>query len=222
MKKFPTGNSGCRLSTYFMCICMAYYMCVITSIVVFQKVVTVNFGAFEWDIPGSLFPYVFLYPIGYVVLKVYGYPVISKMIMSTLLMSLIFVLVCTLIINLPSNTLQIDGNLKAILDASIRFYMAGLIAMPAGAFASLHMVNLLKNKIHQDYILFIISTLVGELINTIIVFTIAFVGVYSIGHIITEFVVSAYIFKIIAAIVTTPLAVFGVRFLVKKSKAGEI
>lgn len=192
---------------------MLYVTMVVLSIVLFDQILRFSLFGMHMQLSGAVVPYVFLYPISFIVLRVYGLQQVNYIIASMVLVSLIFVSMSTVVAQLSANTTDIHH----ILLSSFKMYLAGFIGMPAGIYSSFLTIRLLENiKIKFGVISLCIATIVGEIINTMIVFPVGFHGEYTLHHIIEAIILDAIVFKIIAGIVLAFLAMFTIQMLLNK------
>lgn len=179
-------------------LCMTYLTLVVSSIVLFTQILKFNLLGINISLSGALVPYVFLYPISFIVLRVFGFKYVNRMISSMILASLIFVIMSKLVVDLSSNSTGV----YTILDSSFQMYLAGFIGMPAGIYTGFLMINFF-NKIGLgfNFISITLATFIGEIINTIIVFPIGLHEQYSFKTIFTTILIDALIFKFVMGLV---------------------
>ena len=177
---------------------MLYVTMVVLSIVLFDQILNFSVFGMPMELSGAVVPYVFLYPISFIVLRVYGLQQVNYMLGSMIVVSLLFVIMSTVVAQLSSNTTDIHS----ILMNSCKMYIAGFIGMPAGIYSSFLIIKWLE-KIGVTFGAFslCVATLVGEAINTMIVFPIGFHGQYTAQKIFSGIIVDAMLFKIIAGII---------------------
>jgi len=160
-----------------------------------------------------------LFPISYIfgdiLTEVYGYSKARRVIwtgfLCTALAALIFYIVQILP---PAKGWENQEAYVKILGLTPRIVAASLIAYFAGEFSN--SFTLAKMKIFTKgrwlWTRTIGSTLIGELVDTLLFVTIAFLGVFDQGLLYSVFI-SNYIFKVGVEIVATPLTYVIVRFL---------
>jgi uncharacterized PurR-regulated membrane protein YhhQ (DUF165 family) len=175
-------------------LCMTYVVMVVSSIILFNQIVHFDFLTIKIKLSGAVIPYVFLYPISFIVLRVYGFKYVNYMIGAMILSSLIFVIMSKVVVGLSSNTTAVHN----ILSNSFKMYLAGFIGMPAGIYASFLTMNFL-NKLGLQFntASIAIATVAGEVINTVIVFPIGFHGQFTLHTIFSSIILDALVFKII-------------------------
>lgn len=192
---------------------MMYVTMVVLSIVLFDQLLNFSVLGINIQLSGSVVPYVFLFPLSFIVLRVYGLQQVNYMIGSMVLVSLLFVTIFNIVAHLSSNTTGIHD----ILISSFKMYLAGFIGMPAGIYSSFLVIKWLeKLGIGFNAFSLCLATIFGEVINTIIVFPIGFHGEYSMHQIFSSIIVDALIFKIIAGAILAVFAMISINFLIYK------
>jgi uncharacterized PurR-regulated membrane protein YhhQ (DUF165 family) len=195
-----------------MCVCVEIWisggvLCCLTEKI--QMIKKTYFGI-HFNLSGSVIPYVFLYPISFIVLRVYGLKQVNNMIGAMTIVSLFFVLFSKFVIVLSSN----DTGVHEILANSFKMYLAGFIGMPIGIYASFICINaLMRFDLNFNFVTLTISTLVGEIINSLIVFPIGYSGTYSLEVILKEVFVNAMLFKSVMGSILAGLTVLIVKYL---------
>lgn len=194
-------------------LCMTYVTMVILSIILFDQILHFGFLNIHIQLSGAVVPYVFLYPLSFIVLRVYGLRHVNNMIGAMLLASLLFVLTATMIANFSSNITGIHN----ILLSSIKMYIAGFIGMPSGIYISfLTLQWLAQINIPLNTLSLTIATVAGEIINTLIVFPIGFHGDFTLQQIFTHIIADALIFKIIAGTILSFITMHAITFLINR------
>jgi uncharacterized PurR-regulated membrane protein YhhQ (DUF165 family) len=186
---------------------------VVLSIVLFDQMLNFSIFGMQMELSGAVVPYVFLYPVSFIVLRVYGFQQVNYMIGSMIIVSLFFVVMSTVVAQLSSNTTDIH----TILMSSYKMYLAGFIGMPAGIYSSFLIIQWLE-KMRVSFCVFslCVATIVGEAVNTMIVFPIGFHGQYTMQQIFNRIIVDAMLFKIIVGIVLAFVAMGTIHFLLFK------
>lgn len=193
---------------------MTYITMVILSIVLFSQIVSISIFGHNITLSGSVIPYVFLYPISFIVLRVYGLKKVNHMIGSMLLAVLVFILIAKITIAASTNKTEIYN----ILSNSFKMYLAGFIGMPAGVYSSFITINLLNRLgLSFNVISLTIATAIGEIINTVVVFPIGFYGKYSLSVIFSKIIVGALIFKFTMGAILAVCAVAVINLILNKS-----
>lgn len=199
---------------------MSYLALVVSSILLFNEIITIKVSTYHMIITGSLVPYVFLYPISFIVLRVYGPKSVNNMIWSMILGSLLFVVMSNIVVELAGSS---ASTAYPILNSSFKMYLAGLIGMPAGIYAGfvgLYLLMKVGFKFSASSIF--IATIFGELVNTIIVFPIGFHGRYTLEQLFKNVIIDGLIFKVIMGAILSCMAIFIVNIIVKRKYDGTI
>src|SRR4051812_48135243 len=108
-------------------LCMMYVVMAILSLLLFGQIISFKFFSFPMEVSGAVIPYVFLYPISFIVLRIYGLRYVNNMIISMLLVFLLFVLMATVVVKFSS----IQTGINDILIHSGKMFVIGLFGMPA-------------------------------------------------------------------------------------------
>ncbi len=177
----------------------------------------IQLGPFVFDGGTLLFP--FSYIFGDVLVEVYGYKTSRKVIWTGLIMLILMSLNIWLIGVLPAQaewTLQSDFN--NILFPMPRIALASIIGYFFGEYSNSVVLSKLKVKTKGKHLWMrtIGSTVVGELIDSILFVAIAFLGMYSIKVLIIM-ALSNYLFKTVIEVAFTP-ATYKIVSFVKKNE----
>lgn len=180
----------------------------------------VDLGWFTFDGGTLLFPLGYIF--GDILTEVYGYKNTKKIIwlgfLSALLMSVFF----TIVGELPQAPLWDNQNAyDLILGQTPRIVLASLIAYLCGTFSNSFILAKIKVITNGSklWIRTIGSTIIGELIDSVIFIIIAFWGILPYELIIT-LIISNYIFKTSIEILFTPITYKIINFL-KKSEGED-
>jgi uncharacterized PurR-regulated membrane protein YhhQ (DUF165 family) len=196
---------------------MMYVTLVILSIILFNQILNFNMLFMDIKLSGAVVPYVFLYPISFIVLRIYGLQQVNHMIGAMTIVSLIFVIMSKIVVSLSSNLTGVHS----ILASSFKMYIAGFIGMPAGIYASFVCINMLyKIGLKFNATTLLIATIFGEIVNTLIVFPIGFKGQYSLQFILGNILVDALLFKVVMGAILAFITVFLINYIIhNKTKA---
>lgn len=164
------------------------------------------------------FPFVFL--ITDVVGEVYGRETARRFVRMGFLSTAIF-----LGFNLLSNVMPasqaftLNPAYNQIFGLSFRFTLASLVAFVIGEFQDVYTFMWLRGKFHGKWfgLRSTLSNLWSQLLDSVIWFTIAFAGVYSVKTIILT-LIPWWLFKVAMGVLYTPLSYLGLRLL-RKSNA---
>jgi queuosine precursor transporter len=156
-----------------------------------------------------VFPISFIF--GDILTEVYGYAQ-SRKVIWTGFASLIFAAaVFFLVQHLPAPDFwQNQAAYDSIFSAAPRIIFASMTAYFCGEFCNSVVLSKMKYRSDGKRGLkqawrFIFSTIVGEGVDSIVFFTVAFAGVLSASQLVTS-IVSAYLFKVAFEVVLTPIS----------------
>lgn len=179
----------------------------------------VDFGWFTFDAGTLLFPLSYIF--GDILTEVYGYKKARNVIWLGFGMAFLMALVFIIVGALPAAADW--GNqdaYNAILGWTPRIVLASLVAFLAGSFSNSFILSKMKiwTKGKMLWTRTIGSTVVGELIDSVLFIVIAFAGVLPTSLLLT-LIISNYIFKTLVEVAFTPVTYATVKFL--KKKEGE-
>lgn len=172
-------------------------------------------GPFTFDGGTILFPLTYIF--GDILTEVYGFKKAKKVIWIGFFCAILMSVVLAIVQFLPpaggwNNQLAFE----AILGIAPRIVLASLVAYLAGSFSNAFILAKIKliTKGKYLWIRTIGSTIIGELIDTALFCTIAFLGVLPI-ELLLAVIVSNYIFKVGVEILFTPITYKITNFLKK-------
>lgn len=168
----------------------------------------VQFGPFTFDGGTLLFPLAYIF--GDILTEVYGYARSRRVIWTGFFWALVTSLTFAIVGSLPPENVSFNQSLGQVP----RIVLASLIAYFAGEFSN--SVLLAKLKVATEgrwlWLRTISSTLVGQLLDTVLFVVIAFYGVYTNEELWAIFV-SNYVFKVSVEALFTPITYAVVNFL---------
>ncbi len=207
----PCYSPAMHDSRAFTAIAALFAVILIVSNVASAKLV--SFWGLTLDAGTVLFPLSYIF--GDVLTEVYGYAASRRVIWlgfgSTVLASAVFLLVGVLP---PSPEWGGQDAYMAILGLTPRIVAASLLAYLVGEFANSYVLARMKVAMEGKMLWArtIGSTLVGELLDSVIFVLAAFWGVFDTG-VIVPLIVSNYVFKVAVEVLFTPLTYAIVRSL---------
>lgn len=178
----------------------------------------VDLGWFVFDAGTLLFPLSYIF--GDILTEVYGYKrsrsVIWLGFSMALLMSVIFIIVGKLP---PASDWANQDAYNAILGLTPRIVIASLIAFFAGEFSNSYVLAKMKIATSGKWLWArtIGSTIVGELLDTLLFVVIAFWGILP-NELLITIIVSNYLFKTGVEVIFTPITYKIVGFLKKNEQ----
>lgn len=163
------------------------------------------------------FPFTFI--ISDIVTEVYGYKAARKMLLVTLICSIIAGFLYQIAIRIPSASFFEFGSSYAdVLGVVPRILLAGWIAVYVGDLANNYVLARIKliTKGSHLWLRTISSTVVGQGLNTVLFYTI---GLYALlpGHLLLQGILSAWGMKVIVEMVMTPY-VYVLTHILKKQE----
>lgn len=153
----------------------------------------------------------FLFPITYILndvfAEVYGYEKTKLVVILSFICNLIMVTIfyVTIFLPYPDYLLNQEGYMNILLSTP-RILLASFLSYIIGSIVNAKILNKIKfkNKNSKVYQRTILSSLIGELVDTVIFITITFIGTITMSELI-KLVIDVYILKIIIEIVFTPV-----------------
>lgn len=183
------------------------------SNIVSTKIIDIKIFTFD----GGTFLFPLSYVFGDILTEVYGYQQSRKVIWLGFICALLMSLTIIIIGLLPAapGWKDQDAYMK-ILGLSPRLVMASLIAYFAGEFSNSFTLAKLKilTKGSRLWLRTIGSTIIGELVDSLIFILLAFSGILP-SQLIITLIISNYFFKVAIEIIFTPLTYRLVHYLKK-------
>lgn len=162
---------------YILLISMLFVTVDLAAVSVAYKMVSLNF-LFEIN-SAATFIFPLTYALGDIVTEVYGYNMARKLIWLSLFLQLIFALLVTLAIRLPSPEYwHGDEAYITVFGSTLRFVLAGTVANLVSNFMNIYLVS--KLKIPMEGRLFwvrsILSTIISGFLMVAIIISVGFTG----------------------------------------------
>jgi uncharacterized integral membrane protein (TIGR00697 family) len=170
---------------------------------------------FGFAFPAGILTYPLSFLAADALTEVYGYRVTRQVIWSGFAGLVFMVLATVVAIALPAASFwQLQTSFESILTQIPRIVVASILAYVSGEFCNSYV--LAKSKVRLDgrlmWVRFVLSTMAGQAVDTIVFMGIAFIGVYPPSDLLTLFI-SAWVFKVAWEIVALPVSVPFVRWL---------
>jgi uncharacterized integral membrane protein (TIGR00697 family) len=198
------------------------YLIVIYATVCIASLVLTN-KIIEWHgiiISSCLLTFSFLFLIGDIVAEAYGQDEAKKLLGYTFLSCFLFSLITGEVIKIPSATFYNNTTAyQQVLGQDFRFTMVALVGILIGSWVNIYAISKWKILMKGKYFCLrsVAATALGELVNSIIVFPLAFTNSLTLSEII-NMVIASYVIKIIYALITVYPAFLYVVYL--KIKTG--
>ena len=165
------------------------------------------FSLWKIILPSSALLFPFTYIIGDIVAEVYGYKKARFVIILGFLCNAFMALFFLISIKLPpASTWHLQNEYATILGTTPRMFIASLSAFLFGSLSNAFVLNLIKKYTGDAHLWMrtIGSTIVGELLDTLIFVIIAFIGTVPSSAIVTM-ILCQYIWKVSYEVVATPI-----------------
>lgn len=197
MKKKKLENLN---SNMFLYLSIIFVVCLLLSNILASKLLSIG--------PYSVTSGVLVFPISYIIndilSEVYGYSKAKRVIIMGFIMNLFMVLIFLLAIYLPAPTWYKNSDaFKTILGSTPRISIAGFLAYIFGSLANAKV--LVKMKSNSKFgVRAIISTIVGESIDSIIFVLISFIGNLTVNQMI-EMIILQVTIKTLYEVICLPV-----------------
>ncbi len=191
------------VSKLFVIVTVAYVTCLLLSNLIAGKMISI-LGA---TLPAAVILFPITYILGDVFTEVYGFKRTRMVIWIGFSCSFFAVLVYLATIALPHPDFwQGQEAFKTVLGTTPRVFAASLIGYLFGEFSNAMILSKLKVKTKGQYLWIrtILSTLVGEAMDTIIFITVSFAGIID-KPILIQMILFQYLFKVGYEIIFTPV-----------------
>ena len=205
MGKKKIDNNNNKYSEPFLYMSIIFVCCLILSNILASKILSVG-SSFSITAGALVFP--ISYIINDIFAEVYGYEKTKKVIVFGFIMSLFVSLIITLAIFLPSPVwYQNSEAFKTILGATPRNFIASLFAYLLGSLINAKtMVVMKSNKNNKFGVRAVLSTVFGELTDSIIFVFIAFIGSLTIKNILIM-IITQVLLKTLYEILCLPVTI---------------
>lgn len=187
-------------SNIFLYLSIVFVVCLLLSNILAAKILKVG----SYSVTSGVLVFPISYIINDILAEVYGYKKTKKIIILGFIMNLFMVLVFVLAIALPSpKWFENNEAFKTILGSTPRISFAGFVAYLLGSLANAKVLVKMKES-SKFCIRAILSTIVGEGIDSIIFVFISFVGILSFEQMI-EIIIIQVSLKTIYEILCLPI-----------------
>ena len=202
------------VSHRFVVVTALFVTCLITANIIIAKQISVG----GLVLPAAIIIFPLSYIIGDILTEVYGYQQARRVIWLGFLCNLIAVAAIWIgKILPPAPIFEAQPAYERILGSTPRFLLASFVAYLAGEFANSFVLAKMKIKTRGRWLWArtIGSTLVGQAIDTLIVLTIAFVGVLPFP-VLGTMILSHWLVKTVYEAAATPLTYGVIGYLKRK------
>lgn len=221
-KKFETKNNKnvkMKYSDLFLYLVMLYITCILVANIAAFKVIKL----FSITVTAGTLVFPISYILGDVFSEIYGYKVTKKIIISGFVCNALMVLVFTIAIKLPyPDYFTNQESFALVLGNTPRLFFAGIVAYLIGGLSNSFIMNYIKYKSKIKYLWFrtILSTIVGETLDSIVFLSIGFAGIIEFKSLIMMIVYQSFT-KILFEIIMTPFTYKTINFLKEKEECYE-
>lgn len=206
-----------KVSVLFMLLAIVFVVCLVTANLLETKVL--DFFGITTITAGML-----VFPISYIIndciAEVWGFKRITLIIWIAFLMNFMVVAIGLLAVNLPAAPFWEGAeHFNFVFGFAPRIVSASLLAFLAGSFANAYIISKMKvlHKGNHFSVRAIVSTVVGETIDSIIFFPIAFGGIIAFADLI-QLMITQIIMKSMYEVVVLPITVRLVKVLKRVEK----
>lgn len=155
-------------------------------------------------LPCSILVFPLLFIVNDILSEIYGFTMTKNVILLGFVLNIIAVVMYSIAIILPSNSPTADA-FSTILGTTPRLFIAGLISYILSNLINSKIMVKLKEKYYNFlFVRCIVSTAVGEAIDSIIFITFAFYGVFS-NELIITMICCQVIFKVLYEFIIYPV-----------------
>ena len=203
-------------SKIFIILCAINITCLLVSNIITIK--TVNIFGLILTAGDILFPITYI--LNDVFTEVYGFNKSKLVIWISFFCNLLMVIIFKMVILLPpSETFEMQDELVNVLSSTPRFLFASFVSFFIGNFTNSIVLSKIKVKTNGKYLALrtILSTLIGEGVDTILFIPIAFIGILNLQTILF-LIIDTYILKVLLEVVLTPVTYKVVGLIKKKEK----
>lgn len=213
-KKRDLLKKGTTYSDLFMYMSIIFVVCLLVSNILATKLLKIG----NYSVTAGVLVFPISYIINDIFSEVYGYEKTKKVIIFGLIMNIFMVLVLSLAIVLPAPVwFENNEAFKTILGSTPRTCLASLMAYLFGSLVNAKvLVKMKKNAKGKFGIRAIVSTIFGELTDSLIFVFIAFFGKISLLQIVSMILIQV-IFKTLYEMLCLPITTV----IVKKVKNYE-
>ena len=205
-----------RRFRYLDALTTAFVVILLVSNLVAQKLVRIHlFGSFAVTTSGAMLLFPITYIFGDIFTEIYGYAASRRAIWLGFFGTALLYAVSALVIALPADPeFHHQAAFITVFGILPRILVASLTAFWAGEFANSYTLARLKLITRGRWLWTrtVGSTVVGQLVDTILVVVITFAGLYSPGKLF-QIVWQGYLLKVAYEVLATPLTYLVVNFL---------
>lgn len=203
MKKIKLFLKNGNYSEVFLFITVLFVSCLLISNVLASKIITI----FGISLTGGVLVFPISYIIGDVLTEVYGYKKAKRVIIYGFFCNLVMVVFFFLALKMPYPEFWTKQDaFVAILSNTPRILIASFIGYLVGSFSNSYIMEYIKNNSKIKYLWFrtILSTIIGEGLDTIIFISIGFLGLIDLDLLLLMILFQT-LAKVLYEVILTPL-----------------
>jgi queuosine precursor transporter len=183
---------------------------IITNVFSFKFI---NIAGIKFGAGTLMFPVCLI--LGDIITEIYGFKRARQVIITSLVCFFVYTLISQLVIALPPDaSWPHQASLEAVFALAPRIFVAGTFAYLAGELSNSWVMFRMKQRHqHQHFCLrALVSTCLGELLNSAVFFLVAFAGVYPLP-LIASLIINGTILKTLIEVIMLPLTMLVVKKL---------
>lgn len=206
-------NNKNKYSEIFLIISIMFVVCTLLSNILCSKIISI----FGINCTAGILIFPISYIIGDILTEIYGYKKSQKIILFGFIFNAFATLIFFLAIKLPfPNFWTNQEAFELILGNTFRVYIASVLGYLIGGLTNSFIMHYIKNNTKIKFLWFrtIISTILGEGLDTIIFLTISFWGIYS-NHDLMFMILYQSLFKILYEVLFTPFTYLAINKIKK-------
>lgn len=208
-----------NITTLFLFFSIVFITCLLLSNILAAKLLRIG----NWSVTAGVLVFPISYILNDIMTEVYGLKLAKKVIYLGFLMNFFMTLVFSLAIVLPApDWYEMSDEFTLILGSTPRIAIAGLVAYLSGSLVNASIMNRMRTKSvngRRFGIRAIVSTIVGETVDSCVFVPIVFGGSISIGQIMNMIVIQV-ILKTLYECICLPLT-FNIVKRVKEYEEGD-
>lgn len=191
------------------------------ALIIMSNILGTKTLKFEWImLPCSILTFPALFIINDILSEIYGFKLTKNVIYLGFILNILAVVLYSIAIMMPSNSPNADA-FSTILSTTPRLFIAGLCSYMISNLVNSKILVSLKEKYYdQLFARCMLSTVVGEAIDSIIFISVAFLGIFSFDLIVTM-VCCQVLFKSLYELISYPVT-RKVIYSIRKLDDGEL
>lgn len=204
-------------SSTFLFIVVIFISCILISNILASKIISI----FGFSMTGGVLVFPITYILGDVITEVYGFKNSKKVIVYGFICNLLMVILFAIAMRLPyPEYWQNQEAFVAILSNTPRLLLASFIGYLLGGLSNAFIMEYIKNNSKIKYLWFrtILSTIIGEGLDTFVFLMIGFYGTMKTGNLMSMILFQSFA-KILYEVILTPLTYKMISFIKSKEVA---